>query len=83
MVLITPSVEDDVASAVDYVLRLGLRPVVVLLDAGSFGGSPGTDELAMAIASLGVPVRQVTNGADLETALSFESSAIGVGTLWR
>lgn len=70
VILITPSTQEDVALTVDHLLRLKLRPVVVLLDAASFGGPPGTKALATSIAGLGVPVRQVTNGADLETALS-------------
>jgi uncharacterized protein (DUF58 family) len=78
VILITPSTAGDVAAAVDQLLRLGLRPVVVLLDAASFGGPAGTDELAMSIAGLGVAVRQVANGADLGTALS----TVGVGAGW-
>jgi hypothetical protein len=58
----------------DLLLRRGLRPVVVLLDAASFGGPPGTESLATAIAMLGVPVCRVANGADLGTALSMTSA---------
>ncbi len=79
VILITPSVEAEVAVAVDQLLRLGLRPVVVLLDAASFGGRPGTDELAMTIAGLGVSVRKVVNNVDLETALSVDARLVGVG----
>ncbi|MDY7076254.1 MAG: DUF58 domain-containing protein [Chloroflexota bacterium] len=70
VILITPSTQEDVALAVDHLLRLGLRPVVVLLDAASFDGPPGTKSLAATIAGRGVPVCQVSNGADLGTALS-------------
>jgi uncharacterized protein (DUF58 family) len=69
VILITPSVQEEVALAVDVLLRRGLRPVVVLLDAASFGGPPGTADLAAAITALNVPVCQVTNGADLAMAL--------------
>jgi len=68
-ILITPSVEEDVALAVDVLVRRGLRPVAVLLDAASFGGRSGTAALAGAIAALGVPVCRVENGADLAVAL--------------
>ncbi len=81
VIVITPSVDESVAVAVDQLLRLGLRPVVVLLDAASFGGSSGTRELATTIAGLGVFVRQVENGVNLGTALSFESRVVGVGAL--
>ena len=70
VILITPSVQRDVALAVDVLLRRGLRPVAVLLDAASFGGAPGTATLAAAVAALDVPVYQVANGDDLSAALS-------------
>ncbi len=70
VILITPSIREHVALTVDLLLRRGLRPVVVLLDAASFGGPPGTEALATAVTVLGVPVCQVANGADLGTALS-------------
>ncbi|HUX75257.1 MAG TPA: DUF58 domain-containing protein [Anaerolineae bacterium] len=69
VIVITPSVQEEVALAVDVLLRRGLRPVVVLLDAASFGGLPGTADLAAAITALNVPVCQVTNGVDLAMAL--------------
>jgi uncharacterized protein (DUF58 family) len=83
VILITPSTEEDVVSAADFLLRLGLRPVTVLLDAVSFGGPPDTEILARAVAALGVPVCQVANGDDLGTALSAESSMVGGGAPWR
>jgi len=70
VVLITPSVHEDVPLTVDYLLRRGLRPVVVLLDAASFGGPPGTAALAATIRALGVPVCRISNSTDLESALS-------------
>jgi uncharacterized protein (DUF58 family) len=69
VIVITPSVQEEVALAVDVLLRRGLRPVVVLLDAASFGGPSGTADLAAAIMAFNVPVCQVTNGADLAMAL--------------
>jgi uncharacterized protein (DUF58 family) len=72
VVLITPSAQREVALAVDVLLQRGLRPVVVLLDAASFGGPPGTAELAGAIQAQGVSVYQVENGAGLAAALSAE-----------
>jgi len=70
VVLITPSVQDEIPLAVDFLLRRGLRPVIVLLDAASFGGPSGMDELVEAIAALTVPVCRVVNGEDLGSALS-------------
>jgi uncharacterized protein (DUF58 family) len=69
LILITSSVQEEVALTVDLLLRQGVRPVVVLLDAASFGGPRGTETLAVAIAGLNVPVCRVKNGVDLGTAL--------------
>ncbi len=70
VVLITPSTRREVAVAADQLVRRGLRPVVVLLDAATFGGPPGTEELAAALRALRVPVLRVACGADLTVALS-------------
>jgi uncharacterized protein (DUF58 family) len=70
VILITPSVRREVAFAADVLLQGGLQVVVVLLDAASFGGPPGTAELAQALDALGVPTYQVENGADLTATLS-------------
>ena len=80
LILITSSVKEDVALAMDVLLQRGVQPVTVLLDAASFGGPPGTEDLAAAVAALGVPVCRVENGADLETVLG-----MGVSDLmaWR
>ncbi len=78
VVLITPSVREEVALSVDLLSRRRLRPVVVLLDAASFGGPPGTEALAAAITALGVPVCQVANGADLGTALSMAAPNLAI-----
>ena len=67
--VITPSIDQEVEVAIDYVQQRGLRPVVVLLDAASFGGMPGTAELAAAIKTLGAPARRIANGDNLEKAL--------------
>jgi uncharacterized protein (DUF58 family) len=75
VVMITPSVESEVALAADLLSQRGLRPLVVLLEAASFGGPQGTRELADAVAALGVPVCVVSKGDDLLTALSFQMDA--------
>lgn len=69
VILVTPSVEEKVALAANALLARQLRPVVVLLDAASFGGKAGTKALAAAIGGMGVPVCQIPNGADLGEAL--------------
>ena len=78
VILITPSVQKEVALTVDFLLRRGLRPVIVLLDAASFDGLSGTETLATAITLLGVPVCQVANGADLGIALSMAAPNMAI-----
>jgi uncharacterized protein (DUF58 family) len=70
VVLITPSVFREVAFVVDYLIQRGLKPIVILLDAYSFGGSSGTDRLAESIKLFGIPFRIVRKDADLSAALS-------------
>ena len=69
-VLITPSASDTVFHTADVLLRRGLRPVVVLLDATSFGGYFSPDRLAASLDFLGVPVCQISYGCDLSAVLS-------------
>jgi len=70
VVLITPSVFREVAFVVDFLIQRGLKPIVILLDAYSFGGSSGTDRLAESIKLLGIPYRLIKKDADLSAALS-------------
>ncbi len=70
VVLITPIIDPQFALVIEYLLRRGLRPVVILLDAASFGGSGGTYMLAERIRALGVAVRVVKNGDDLAEAIA-------------
>jgi uncharacterized protein (DUF58 family) len=70
IVLITPTVNKEAALLADYLLQRGLRPVVILLDAVTFGGSLSSEGLLSSIKMLGVPVRSVACGADLEQVLS-------------
>ena len=70
VVLITPTVDKKAALLADYLLQRGLKPVLILMDTLTFGGWPGTDDLLMSIKMLGVPVRKIVCGTDLEQALS-------------
>lgn len=72
IVLITHSVEKEVIIATDFLARRGLRPVVVLIDAGSFNGPEGTDEIAEGLRFMKIPLRIVQRDDNLTSALSFE-----------
>jgi uncharacterized protein (DUF58 family) len=70
VVLITPSMREQVVIAVDFLQRRGLRPVVILLDAGTFGGPKGAALSEASLRSLLIPVRRISNGDDLENVLN-------------
>jgi uncharacterized protein (DUF58 family) len=70
VVLITPSTSREVAIIGDFLLQRGLRPIAVIIDASSFGGPPGSDELVEIVRLLGIPIRKIQNEVDLSAALS-------------
>ncbi len=70
VILITPSTSSEVAIMVDFLIQRGLKPITVLLDASSFGGPPGSEQLAGGIKLLGVPYRLVRNDMEISAALS-------------
>jgi len=55
---------------VDFLLQRGLKPIVVLLDASTFGGDEVTSNIIESVRLLRVPLRVVKNGMDLSAALS-------------
>jgi uncharacterized protein (DUF58 family) len=71
IVLITHSVKKEILLTSDFLTRRGLRPVVVLIDAASFNGPAGMDEIADGLRSMNVPLTIVRNGDDLGKILSF------------
>src|SRR5512138_2554795 len=70
VILITPSTSLELIVAADDLQRRNLRPVVILLVADSFGGSPGTQRLANQLKEQGVPVCMIYCDADLGQELS-------------
>ena len=69
-ILITPSTSDSVYRTIDLLARRGLRPVVVLIDAVTFGGYFSTQRVAESLKMLNVPFCQVAEGQDLGAVLS-------------
>jgi uncharacterized protein (DUF58 family) len=69
VVLITPTVREQLSLTIDFLSRRGLHPIVVLIDAESFGGAPGTRLLGEGLKLTGVPVRRVNKGDDIREAL--------------
>ena len=76
LIIVTPTVDQELALVADLFSQRGLRPVIVLLDAASFGGAKGSESLADAISALRVPVCRVRNGDDLTVALSMELDSL-------
>jgi uncharacterized protein (DUF58 family) len=70
VMLITPTTRPDLLHAVDDLLLRSLRPVVILLDAQTFGGPRGTDKLVNSLRERRVPVYVIPCDADLPQALS-------------
>ena len=72
VVLITAGIQTEIAVLADFLLRRGLRPVVILLKADTFGGLPGTEKLAAQLAAYGVPMRCLRCNDNLAEALSLD-----------
>lgn len=70
VILITASTAEQISLAADYLIRRGLRPIIVLLDAASFGGPEGSDHLIERLRLLNIPLRKVKCGDPLEPTLS-------------
>lgn len=70
VILITPDVRPEVIQAARNLKRMARNPVLVLLDAQSFGGREGTMALAATARKEGLPVRVVHCGKPLEISLA-------------
>lgn len=69
-ILVTPTTRPDLLIAVDDLQRRYLRPVVILIDAETFGGARGTEKLVRALHERHVPVCVIACDADLSQVLS-------------
>lgn len=70
VVVVTPSAADEVIATTDILLRRGLRPVGVLLDAATFGGYFSSGKLADSLCTMGIPVCRIAKGDDISDVLS-------------
>jgi uncharacterized protein (DUF58 family) len=78
VILITPSASDAVYKVADLLMRRGLRPVTVLLDAATFGGYFSSEVVESQLKALRVPCCRVIEGADLSAILSTTISQPGL-----
>jgi uncharacterized protein (DUF58 family) len=70
VVVITPAIHLSALSAVHELKRSGLSPVLVLIDASTFGGMEGSSKIAGVAQMEGIPIRLVGYGDSLTEALS-------------
>ncbi|HCB00919.1 MAG TPA: hypothetical protein DEP19_00920, partial [Anaerolineae bacterium] len=70
VILITPTVRTELLQAVDDLLLRSLYPIIVLLDAQTFGGPTGTDKIINSLREKHVPICNIACDDDLATALS-------------
>jgi uncharacterized protein (DUF58 family) len=72
VVLITPSSDDTLELGVDYLIMRNLRPVMVSIDALSFGGSQGSEEITTRLKQRNIPIVTVSKDDDLNQSLETE-----------
>jgi uncharacterized protein (DUF58 family) len=71
VILVTPTIKQDLLIAVDDLRKRHLRPTVVLLDASTFlGSAQGTDKIVLSLHERRVPVCVVACNANLSQTLS-------------
>ena len=70
VILITPSVQPGIAYLVDRLNHMGLKPVLILIDASSFGNFQGSEGIYTQVKHLGIPVYRVAKGDNLDATLS-------------
>jgi uncharacterized protein (DUF58 family) len=73
VVLVTSSTQPTVDVAIDYMIMRNLRPVVVFIDAQSFGSDLSGTEVVHRLKQRGVPVIIVSRDMDLKEALESTS----------
>jgi hypothetical protein len=70
VILITATTSNEILVAADDLQRRKLRPVVILLDAESFGGPSGTESTVRRLQDARIPLRLIRCGANLSESLS-------------
>jgi uncharacterized protein (DUF58 family) len=70
VIVITADTSPDLPAHINHLKRTGRSPVLVLLQAESFGGAPGSEAIAESVRRMGIYVRLLRRGDSLEEALS-------------
>ena len=64
VIIVTGSVQQEVVETAQLLRRSGLPPVLVLLDASSFGGPQGSQALVHAAGHAGIPTRRFSDAVN-------------------
>jgi len=83
VILITPSSHPGVLLAADDLSQRNMHPIVILINAETFGGVDGASDTALSLAERGIPVIRVSNGADLKAALESSTGSPNITPEWR
>jgi uncharacterized protein (DUF58 family) len=75
VVLVTPSVRDDVILAVDGLVLREIRPIVVVIDPHSFGSPSRPEEMIGKLSSRGIPLVVIEKDENLKEALEKDFSS--------
>jgi uncharacterized protein (DUF58 family) len=81
VILVSADVGPRVAQVAQDLQRSGKAPVVILLDAASFGGPLGSKQLAQSLRRRKTPTILIRNGDDLGRALSAANNKVRTGAL--
>jgi hypothetical protein len=65
-VLVTSSGIEAVAAAADSLVQRKIKPVVILIDSTSFGGSAGVEHLGILLQKKKIPVSIVRKGDEIK-----------------
>jgi uncharacterized protein (DUF58 family) len=68
-VIITPSTDTKILQVVDSLAIRKLRPIVILFDSSSFGGTGDPESLALSLRTRKIPVTIIRKDADLKRSL--------------
>jgi hypothetical protein len=70
VIVITPSDQPELLYIVDGLHRMGLKPILITVDASTFGKPHGSNDIFQQELHLDIPVYRVAKGDNLTTVLS-------------
>lgn len=83
VILITPTVREELLQAVDDLLLRSLYPIVILLKAHTFGGASGAETLINSLRERRIPIYAIACDDDLSSTLSAAAPKLQDFSLWQ